>query len=335
MASPVGVTASTPRAEHIDLQLQTAQSMRAQVFRLYAPYNLDAERQPATDAKEAIKRIKAVLDKAEKLNMYALITLDDAKQSGFNVSADNTKHREPGFVSNMAFYYGGYQEQYLPFVKEVVGALGGHPAIFAWGIANESQINPFVPPTPTDQECEAFLDYYQESSELIRRLAPTDLITTSIESAHHLFVVNAYEGKKYASRLYGMETIDFATMHSYQDKLRMDNVLGHNAEKGSLELELARSEWNVPLIIEEMGPVGGKNRGGGGDWVRGALAEWFRLGAAGCMQWGFSAADSDIGVGDGDSGMHNVGAGHPGLPGHDWGAMFDAYKFWGDQFWVD
>jgi len=52
------------------------------------------------------------------------------------------------------------------------------------------------------------------------------------------------------------------------------------------------------------------------------------------MQWGFSATTGDIGVGDDDSGMHNVG-GHPTLPGDDWGVMFDNYKFWGDQFWVD
>jgi len=320
------------RPEHIDLQLQTAASMKAQVFRFYAPYNR-TQAEEKTNVKEAVKRIKTVLDKAQKLNMFALITLDDAKQSGFNVSANNQKYREPGFVANMPFYYGGYKEQFLPFVEEVVGALADHPAVFAWGVNNEAQVNPFIPPTPPDADCEAFLDYYRTVSQTIRRLAPKHLITTSIESCHHLFVVNAYEGKKYANTLYTMPSIDFATVHTYQDSLRMDNVLGHNAEIGTRELELARKVWKKPLIIEEMGCVGGPQRGTA-NWTVAALAKWFELGAAGCMQWGFSAADGDIGVGDADSGMHRVPAGHPGLPGHDWDILFNAYKSWGDQFWV-
>ena len=319
-------------AGHIDIQLETAKRMRAQVFLLYAPYNRNASAEK-TDTKEAIKRLKNILDKAEKLNMFVLITLDDAKQSGFNVSCNNQKYREPGFVYNMEYYYSGYKESFIPFIKEVVSALGGHKGLFAWGICNESQINPFVPPTPPIADCQAFLDFYQHCSETIRSLAPNDLITTSIESCHHLFVVNAYEQKKFANTLYGMPTIDFATIHSYQDNQRMDNTLGHNAERGSFELSLARDVWKIPLIIEEMGPVGGLHRGSGG-WVKGALQEWFRLGAAGCMQWGFSAVDGDIGVGDADSGMHNVPAGHPGLPGQDWQILFDSYKYWGDQFWI-
>jgi hypothetical protein len=326
------------RPEHIDAQLQSAKQMRAQVFRIYAPFSRNAKGEERTDTQEAIRRIKLVLDKAQKLNMFALISLDDAKQSGFHVATtDNGRYREPGFISNMAFYHGGYQERYLPFVKELVGALGGHPALFAWGVCNETQVNPFIPPTPPDSDCEAFLNYYKTTSETIKALAPGDLVTTSIECARVVFVANAYTGKKYANRLYTLPSIDFATLHSYQDWRRMDNVLGHNDEDGRMELDLARTVWKKPVVIEEMGPVRGEGgsapgRDGTG-WTANALAKWFELGAAGAMQWGFSAMTDDVGVGDADAGMHNVGN-NPHLPGNDWGGMFSVYQHWGNQFWA-
>jgi hypothetical protein len=322
------------RPEFIDVQLKAASDMRAQVVRIYAPFSRNKTGAEGTDFDEAINRIRKVLDKAKALNMFVLVTLDDAKQSGFNVATNNAKYREPGYVYNTTYYYGGYKENYIPFVRAVVGALGGHPALFAWGICNESQVNPFVPPTPPDRDCLAFLDYYEHTSQVIRSLAPGDLITTSIEACHNLFVINAYEQKKYGTTLYTMPTIDFATVHSYQSLEKPGNFLGHNHERGSIEVDLARRVWKCPIIIEEMGPVGGKNRGDGGIWVRNAITKWFEMGVAGCMQWGFSAADSDIGVGDADSGMHNVGHNHPNLPGHDWGSMFEAYRSFGKQFWV-
>jgi endo-1,4-beta-mannosidase len=314
------------RPEFIDVQLQTAREMGARVFRLYAPFSKDAGGFDRTDLKEAIRRLKNVLDKAQKYGLFALITLDDAKQSGFHVATDFGRFRDPANMYNMAYYRSGYRETYIPFVRGLVDALGGHPAIFAWGVCNEAQVNPFIPPTPPDSDCQAFLDYFKHASETIKSFAPTDLVTTSIESCHHLFVVNAYEGKRYANKLYGLSTTDFATIHSYQDQLRMDNILGHNYEIGLKELELAKKTWKKPVVIEEMGPVGGKFRAGADNWVRNALAEWFRQGAAGCMQWGFSAADSDIGVGDADSGMHHVPADHPALVGADWDDLFSAYK---------
>lgn len=321
------------QSAHIDLQLEALKQMRGQVFRIYAPFWRDAQRTDnRTDAREAAKRIKIVLDKAQKLGLFALITLDDAKQSGFNVGVTDWKWRDPGNVYNTSYYYNGYRERYIPFVKEVVGALGGHPAIFAWGICNESQVWPFIPPTPRIADCDAFLNFYKHTSEVIRSLAPNDLITTSVESTRVLFVENAYKGKKYANLLYKLPTIDFATVHSYQDHLRMDNVLGHNDEDGRMELELARTVWKKPVIIEEIGPVGGPGRNGTG-WLGNAVAKWFELGAAGVLQWGFSAANSDIGVGDRDAGMHNT-PGNPTIPGDDWGGMFEVYKHWGNQFFV-
>ncbi|MFP4321823.1 MAG: hypothetical protein ACLFTK_05150, partial [Anaerolineales bacterium] len=106
--------------------------------------------------------------------------------------------------------------------------------------------------------------------------------------------------------------------------------IGH----GPLEAQRARAVWRKPLVIEEMGPVGGKGRGDAAGWVSRALDEWFGLGVAGCMQWAFSATDGNIGVGDFDSGMHKGPANDDQLPTHDWDALFNVYRRWGQQFWV-
>jgi len=323
---------------HITLQLDVAKQMYAQVFRLYAPYHKDLDGN-RTKIEDAVTRIKNVLDEAEKRNMFALISLDDAKQSGFNVGVlDHAKYREPDNRYNMDYYKEGYKETYIPFVEALLNpkhGIAGHNALFAWGVCNEAQVSPYTPfQALPDDVVPTFLEYFKHSSEVIRSLDSKTMITTGIEAAHNVFVEHAYENSWTVDKLYGdIETIDFATVHSYQTNENPDHYLGHNHDKGLKELRRAKSTWQKPVVVEEMGPTGGPNRHGGG-WVNQAVKGWFDAGAAGCMQWGFSAADGDIGVGDDDAGMHNISQHTDRLPYRDWGDMFNTYQSWGRQFWV-
>lgn len=321
------------KVEHIETQFAEASRMRAQVVRCYAPYNRKPDGTEGNDYDDTVRRIEHVLNLAEKYNMFVLISLDDAKASGFNIAVNNAKYREPGFNSNMPYFFGGYKETYFDFVQNVVTKIAGHPNIFAFGVSNEDQINPYVPPTPTIAECEAFLNYYKDCSEAIRAAAPQHLITTSLESSHHLYVNNAYSGKNYASQMYSLPSIDFAAIHTYMDLLDGRNELGTNDARIRIELERGKNEWGKPLVIEEIGPDGGENRGGAGEWITNTVNTLFNMGVAGIMQWGFSGTTVNIGVGDTDRGMHKPGD-RPGVPTHDYGAMFDAYKRWGEQFWI-
>jgi hypothetical protein len=100
------------------------------------------------------------------------------------------------------------------------------------------------------------------------------------------------------------------------------------------EIDLMRKVWKVPLVIEEIGPTGGKNRGDGGAWIAPTIERLYNMGVSGTMQWAVSAIpNTDIGVGDSEAGMHHTPADHP-LVGHDWHSMFNAYKRWGQQFWT-
>ncbi|MBZ0308446.1 MAG: hypothetical protein K8I82_20440, partial [Anaerolineae bacterium] len=114
-----------------------------------------------------------------------------------------------------------------------------------------------------------------------------------------------------------------------------DNPIGHRAIEAILESERAKKVWKKPIIMEEIGPVGGffndLGRSNGGDWIAGALDQLFnKYGYSGVMQWGFQGTPDNIGAGDADSGMHKGGG---GIPTGDWNSMFHAYQQWGRKFW--
>lgn len=315
--------------QHQDIQLDVAKEMRARVIRMYAPFS-------GSDAQTAIKKLEVALDKVHKRGMFALVTLDDSKGSGFNVPCDGGRYRVPA-AYNAAYFREGYRQTYIPFIKTVIGALKGHDGLFAWGVCNEAQVHPHPPVDPPDMLtiAEEFFQYYKYVTALIRDLDPNTLITTSIESCHHLFVEHAYEGKNYADKLYKLPTLDFATIHSYRDREKYDNPIGHRAIEAIREAERAKKVWKKPIIMEEIGPVGGffndLGRSNGGEWIAGALDQLFnQYGYSGVMQWGFQGTTDNIGAGDADSGMHKGGG---GIPTGDWNSMFNAYQQWGRKFW--
>lgn len=317
------------QTQHQDIQLDAAKEMRARVVRMYAPFS-------GSDAQTAVQRLEVALNKLQKRGMFALVTLDDSKGSGFNVPCDGGRYRVPA-AYNAAYFRAGYRETYVPFIKKVIGALKGHDALFAWGVCNEAQVHPHPPVDPPDMAriAEEFYQYYKYTTALIRDLDPDTLITTSIESCHHVFVEHAYQGKNYADKLYTLPTLDFATIHSYRDREKYDNPIGHRAIEAILESERAKKVWKKPIIMEEIGPVGGffndLGRSNGGDWIAGALDQLFnKYGYSGVMQWGFQGTPDNIGAGDADSGMHKGGG---GIPTGDWNSMFHAYQQWGRKFW--
>lgn len=315
------------RPEHQDIQLDTAKEMRARVIRMYAPF-------AGSDANEATKRLESALNKIAKRGMFALVTLDDSKGSGFNIPCDGGRYRVPHHY-NVDYFREGYHKTYVPFVKKVVGNLAGHDGLFAWGVCNEAQVHPYPPPYDMARVAEEFYQFFKHVTGLLRDLDPNTLITPSIESTHHLFVEHKYTGKNYADKFYALPTIDFATIHCYRDHERYDHPLGHRDAEAIEEAKRAKKTWKKPIIMEEIGPVGASygdlGRNNGGQWIAHAIEQFYNVhGYSGVMQWGFQGTTDNIGAGDADAGMHKGGG---GVPTGDWDSMFNAYRSWGAKFW--
>ncbi|NJL93011.1 MAG: hypothetical protein HC915_04465 [Anaerolineae bacterium] len=264
--------------------------MGAQVVRFFAAVNVDAQGKPRTDIPLAIERGKAVLDRLQQRGMFALLTLTDALWSGFSVRVEPRYRVDSGVdVLNLAWYAEGYQKSLLPFIQEYVGVLGAHPAVLGWGIGNAMRRHPSLSPV-TPQECEIYLSFFRATSEAIRRHAPTKLITPGIESAWHLFGSYAYDGPRFGTRLYNIATLDLATLHTFQNPPGPTRQnLGHLHTHLERELQLAQTEWGVPVIVQEIGPTGGRDRGDGGAWISATLEQLFEMGISGALQYAFHA----------------------------------------------
>ena len=169
-------------ARHLD----KAAEMRAQVVRFYAPYHLDANRQPGTDVGEARRRIQIVLDALQKRNMFAIVCLDDNKESGFNVSIEE-RFRQPNGKYNMEYYRNEYKRTYIPFIEQIVPRFANHKAVMAWEVCNEVQINPNGAEDLVARNFNIFLDFFSDCTKTLRRLAPNHLTATGVEDTSVLF----------------------------------------------------------------------------------------------------------------------------------------------------
>lgn len=285
-------------------QLNAVSEMGMRVVRMHACHN-------KVTAHDATILLGKALDRIHQHGLLAIVVLNDALGS-YWVRGDDRFHRHAlGHLDKHDYFHQeGYRENYLPFVREAVSAYTSHPGVFAWELGNEYAIHP-QPAAPEDSE--AFLRFVQEVSGLIRMIDPNHLITTGLVNTGHV-APNDRPGLDriaYGKRLYSLPNIDFLTVHFYEDNGEEENSLP--------DMEIAR-QVNKPLVVEEWGAVGGDRPAK----TRAKIQQWTALGAAGFLQWGLSATQFNIGVGDNEFGMDPYAEGNR----HHFQGLFEAYREW-------
>jgi murein DD-endopeptidase MepM/ murein hydrolase activator NlpD len=231
-------------------------------------------------------------------NLYADIPFRVAGDEGFYAKVDPNV---PADLLKAEFFTGGYQQNFLPFARQVVERFRNEPRIFAWEIGNELKLNPVSGDLNSDPNIAAFINFMLAVARELRQLDPNHLITTGMISTHHAWLRNNH----LRHELYGSPLLDFLTVHCYNEEYHNDDS------------KLAKT-LNKPFIVEEAG-FGNKYGGNRSGKVIEDMQRWFGRGARGYMQWGFMATGQDMGDGDGDTGMDRT-------LHQDWDALFHAYR---------
>lgn len=265
-ASPLPFT----NTGHVDTNLDGVQAMGGKVIRVFAA------NQAYTNA-DNIARLNTVLDKMETRGLKAIVCLTDLYTTTFNPPGDDVYYMaQPGGFTLLddTWFDGGYQNNYLPWVQDVVTALKDHNAVFAWELGNElTDIkNPLN-----------IIPFTADVAAAIKAIDPHHMVTTGYISIDHTQI-----GIENGVAMYRDPNIDFITVHSYNGDVPQQN-------------------WEVvarvekPLVLEEFG----WNTGAGRDTqIAAQLDYWYdtRL-VSGFMQWGYQANSFDIGDGDNIVGM--------------------------------
>jgi hypothetical protein len=274
----------------IEAELDAAQGMGVKVIRVFGAAN-DADH--ATVA----ARLGRVLDGAAARGMWVVVALTDFYPTGlFPRGDDGAFGLSPdGYTILTAdFFRSGYRTNYLPFVREVVGRYGTHPAVFAWELGNEIKC---------DGDHAAFFAFVDDVGGVIRGLAPRHLITIGGITSRWLSDTEARD-------LYRRSVVDFVTLHDYNGAHTFTDF----------ERSVA-SDVGKPAIVEEAGFDSGDRAAAVDADIRHNVDS---LGFRGYMQWGFMSGSSDNGNGDGQFGMDRV------LHG-DWDALHAVYRAAADR----
>ncbi len=283
---------------HRNEQLAAARDMGVKVIRVFLP-SIHANTQ------QVIDRLASLLDlmRRDFPGIYVIPALHNLYgDNPFRVAGDEGFYEklDPAFdihLLNSDFFGGGYQQNYLPFVRQVVTALRDDPLIFAWEIGNELKL---------DLSPQMFVTFMLRTAAEIRQIDRNHLITTGMISTHHA----SLNDNALKRQLYGTAAFDFITVHCYNNEYANDDS------------DLART-LHKPFIVEEAGYGNRflenhdeKNRS---VLTRQDMDRWFGLAARGYMPWGFMATSNDIGDGDADSGLDKT------LHG-DWDELFNLLR---------
>lgn len=278
---------------HRETQLKAARDLNMRVIRFYAAHR-------HVSVAQSIALVRETLDRLHEHGLLGIVCLNDSVGlSNYYVPGDDHFHTVDAVKHpDRIVYYrnGGWRQNLLPFIEHIVGALRDHPAIFAWELGNEYAL---VPHPGTKEDGDAFIDFAHQTAQSIRSLDDQHLITTGLVNVVHVLP----QGEKhdaFARRLYESPEIDFGTVHFYQSPNQSHEIEPLEEQRSRVDLQVLKS-LAKPMIIEEFGSAFGCfNRF---EFTRDNLSEWFGLGIAGFMQWGFSATPHDIGVGDSIWGM--------------------------------
>ncbi|MCP5303649.1 MAG: cellulase family glycosylhydrolase [Pseudomonadales bacterium] len=301
---------------HQDDQIRGATSMLMRVVRFYAPHHT-----VGTD--EVIPLVRQALDKLYAAGMLAIVALNDSiGQSGYYVSGDRPFHTEVlDHVNKHAYFINeGYRQHYLPFVQRLVSSFRDHPAIFAWELGNEYAIHP---QPATEQDGNAFIRFAHNVSRAIRELDTNHLITTGLINTGQVAPAGA-DPRQFTALLYDTPTIDFGTVHFYQEFNNPNAAFAMEEQRCIIDAETLQ-QLGKPIVVEEFGATAGNHNRV--DFTSRKLSEWFGRGAAGFMQWGLSATNMDVGIGDNLHGMDPFSQNNAAF----YAAMQTLYRQWGQQ----
>jgi hypothetical protein len=272
----------TPSAPHTRLELQSAQvnelrALGVQVIRLFGVC-----RRLSID--DNVRRLKAALDLLHRSKMQAIIALNDAFGSEWTIPQEASYHREVmGHLHKDYWLYRQYRAYYIPYVRRVVGALVGHPALLLWELGNEFAIHP-QPATPPDER--AFYNFAAEASAVIKQITPATLVSTGLINTNQ--VTTARTREEAARRLYRLATIDAISIHFYAEDgevayANTDVLIAHDFDK--------------PFYVGEMGADITKMSERSG-WYADQFGKWRGAGAFTIMPWAFDTSPIDVGVSD-------------------------------------
>jgi endo-1,4-beta-mannosidase len=264
--------------EQIATQLDGAVAAGARVVRVFAAGN-DA------DADTEAQRLGAVLDAAASRGLWVIASLVDFYATGYHPQGDDGAYEVDanGYDTlTHAWFTGGSDGRYAPWVDAVVKKLRDHPAVFAWEIGNE--LKDLTDPS-------AFVTFAKATASRIRAIDPNHLVTTGMLSTTNAGLRQAGDVSPgtLAHQLYEGPSFDFLTTHGYDGSLGDDDT------------DLAAT-LSKPIVLEETGFSGD----GRADRVVAYALQWKSQGASGYMQWGFLATSSDNGDGDKTFGMDTL-----------------------------
>lgn len=282
-------------------QLQAARNMGARVVRVFLA---NRKRAPVV----VVERLRQVLKLIEQhnLDLYVIPALTNFYHNwGQFVQGDDEFYQNHNNMTLLAplFFQEGFRRNYLPYVEQIVSALRDEPRILAWEIGNEMK---------AEQDPHSFVRFNQTVAARIKALDPNHMVTTGMKSTQHAWMEHEPTLRR---ELYGTDTIDFITVHSYENGPAADDD-GDSAVYQ--DADLAR-ELGKPLVVEEAGifkTMHGHAVDRGAELDR-HMARWLdELGAYGYMQWGFDS----LPVGDGDRDVGMVRG------DHDWDDLYRRYQ---------
>lgn len=272
---------------HRDSQLRHARDLGARVVRFFVA---DKDASP----QEIEERMRQLVDLVKHnfpeiylipifTNLYNDVPFFVPGDEGFFVNHEGMD------LLNRDFFAGGYRQNYLPLVEQIIMAFRDEPQIFAWEIGNELKLDRGDKGNPNDPNPQLFIRFNLEVAAAIKRLDPHHLVTTGMKSTHHAWL----HTPALQDALYTSPNIDFITIHSYKG----GNDIGDQRVYDDAPLAI---RLHKPFLVEETG-IDKRFFGDRIPHYRGHMQEWFDLGAGGYLPWGFN---HDHQIGDGD---HFVG----------------------------
>jgi len=276
---------------HIDENLAGAANMGCRVVRVFA-----ANRN--ISHLEAVNRLGYALDKADQYGLKLIVALTDFYPTPFHPQGDDAYYTMNPWgwtVLNHAWFAGGYQQNYLPYVTMAVTMHKDHPAVFCWQMGNEI----------ADQEnADTHDGFVHAMAAHIKSIDPYHMVSIGMLSLAHIPGYTEQRGVT----LYDDPDLSFVTAHRYNDDVQpidfnVRNVVGK------------------PIVMSEMG-CDSNHSAVGGDRVS-YMDSRINLfvhthGARGFMNWGYQAQGYDIGDGDNIFGIDRYA--HP-----DYDAMVSMY----------
>lgn len=271
-----------------EAQLSAARDLGIKYIRFFASRR-------SHDTAGTIAQVRKAVDAIKQFNMQAFICLDDSL-TGANMfmPGNDDYHRGPmGHMIADYFTSRHYRTTYLPHVRKIVEAFRNHPNILLWELGNEFGIyQPEGQPQgqPQTAASNAYADYVQEASEIIKNTSETHLVSLGLITTHHVYTQKSPPTREeWARRLYSLPTIDAIGMHYYRhDKNSLMEYL-------NIDMNVAKA-LGKPFYIGEVG--GSIHEGDRAQFLADEITFWRKQGAFTVMPWQLSTSQNDVNIGD-------------------------------------